>query len=146
VTADVSRGHKPKFTYKPEGEGYIAWIPDAANVHSNDWASNGQNQSADGLLTPNERVWLSAQDDLARAPDHWRPVRWLDLGARMHRAHVALPQQLKTKMRPLHHGVLLAAWDRGEWRFPGHEQVGQVGVPWATWVQSDEGRRWMGGN
>ncbi|KAJ7917772.1 hypothetical protein B0H13DRAFT_1994392 [Mycena leptocephala] len=135
VTVDVPRGHKPKFTYKPEGEGYIAWIPDAANVHSNDSASNGQNQSADGLLTPNERAWLSAQDDLARA-DYWRPVRWLDLGARMHRAHVALPQQLKTKMRPLHHG----------WRFPGHEHVGQVGVPWAAWVQSDEGRRWIGGN
>jgi hypothetical protein len=53
---------------------YIALIPDV-----------NQNQNGGvALLTPEERMWLAARHDLVRAPDYWRPVRWAELGARMH--------------------------------------------------------------
>ncbi|KAJ7196995.1 hypothetical protein GGX14DRAFT_671520 [Mycena pura] len=120
--------HKTKTAYTPEAEAYTAWIPDPRASTS---------ASDPGTLTPAERAWLAAQGDLVRAPDHWRPVRWLALGARMYHAATTHPG-----VRPLHHSVLLATWDRGEWRFSGHEHVGQVGTPWAAWIQSKEGRRW----
>ncbi|KAJ6485408.1 hypothetical protein C8R47DRAFT_1130092 [Mycena vitilis] len=93
-------------------------------------------------LTPAECAWLGRQDDLARAPDWWRPVKWHELGERMCEAHAAnLP------VRPLHHGLLLAAWDRGEWRFEGvgHEHVGRVGTEWRMWILSKEGQAWRAG-
>ncbi|KAJ7618115.1 hypothetical protein DFH06DRAFT_1237085 [Mycena polygramma] len=94
------------------------------------------------LLTQAECAWLARQEDLARTPDWWRPVKWLELGERMWEAHKAgLP------VRPLHHGLLHAAWDRGEWRFAGvgHERVGRVGMKWMEWILSKEGQAWRAG-
>ncbi|KAK7042101.1 Aldo-ket-red domain-containing protein [Favolaschia claudopus] len=91
------------------------------------------------ILTPAERTWLSAQTEFARPPGWWRPVAWLALGERMHGEDNTSP------IRPLYHGVLLEAWDRGEWRFRGHEGVGKVGVPWGEWVRGEEGKRWVAG-
>jgi hypothetical protein len=171
----MSRGHKPKPTHTPNLETYVAWIPDTPDLG----AAAGESAKAAGnaphnadVLTAAERAWLAAQGDLARAPDYWRPVRWLELGERMYREHVArtteldgsedaatsngpedaadrmratrayLMKKVRPQIRPLHHGVLLVAWDAGEWRFPEHEFVGRVGVPWGEWVQSEEGRAW----
>ncbi|KAJ6620478.1 hypothetical protein B0H10DRAFT_2021740 [Mycena sp. CBHHK59/15] len=111
-----------------------------------------------GGLTHAETAWLAAQGDLARPPGYFRPVRWLELGLRMAWAAAAEGEQegdgdgKKEKemekggggLRPLHHGVLLRAWDAGTWRFPGHERVGRPGVPWAEWVVGAEGRVWRG--
>ncbi|KAJ7873477.1 hypothetical protein B0H14DRAFT_2719672 [Mycena olivaceomarginata] len=127
-----SRTLKIAYANTPRQSAYNAFIPPAD--------SNPENP----LLTPAESAWLAAQHDLARAPDYWRPVRWLDLGARMYDESLKRQRQGAAPVRPLYHGVLLAAWDRGEWRFPGHESVGRVGVPWSEWVQGEEGRRWRG--
>ncbi|KAJ7635839.1 hypothetical protein DFH06DRAFT_1220564 [Mycena polygramma] len=126
-------GCKPRraIAYAPGGRSYWAWAPD---------------DQIDPLpvvpLTPAECAWLARQGDLARAPDWWRPVKWLELGQRMCEAHAeGLP------VRPLYHGLLHAAWDRGEWRFEGvgHERVGRVGMEWRKWVLSKEGQAWRAG-
>ncbi|KAJ6468735.1 hypothetical protein C8R45DRAFT_937936 [Mycena sanguinolenta] len=116
-----------------------------------------------------ERAWLVAQTDLARAPGWWRPVRWIELGVRMHDEWTRRERERQRELpqsgakgtdansnqdlgaqefRCLYHGVLFEAWDRGEWRFAGHEQVfeGHAGYStWAAWIQGREGGRWRGG-
>ncbi|KAF8173138.1 hypothetical protein K438DRAFT_167587 [Mycena galopus ATCC 62051] len=150
---------KPKTAYTNttlEPHPYTAYIPVP------DPAPHPQNQDIQTLplLTPAERAWLAAQHDLAREPDYWRPVRWLELGERMYMYTEAEAErqggvhdgddergvrgERDNEVRALYHGVLLHAWDRGEWRFPGHERVGRVGVPWGEWVREEEGRRWRG--
>ncbi|KAJ7063380.1 hypothetical protein C8F01DRAFT_1132784 [Mycena amicta] len=118
--------HKTKRTVSSSGEGYTALIPQSA-------LPSGE------LLTSAERKWLLAQRDLARAPDYWRPVPWLALGERMFQASSKDPD-----VRPLHHSVLLDAWDRGEWRWPGHESL-CPNTRWADWIRRPEGQRWRTG-
>ncbi|KAF7294863.1 Aldo-ket-red domain-containing protein [Mycena indigotica] len=111
--------HKTKETFSPLGHRYLALIP--------------QNPLPSGqILTTEERDWILNQRDLSRAPDFWRPVEWLALGARMF--EVALN---RADIRPLYHGVLLAAWDRKEWRWPGHETLGGDAT-WAEWIRGPE--------
>ncbi|KAF8168826.1 hypothetical protein K438DRAFT_244782 [Mycena galopus ATCC 62051] len=74
---------KPKTAYTNttlEPHPYTTYIPVP------DAAPHPQNQDIQTLplLTPAERAWLAAQHDLAREPDYWRPVRWLELGERMY--------------------------------------------------------------
>ncbi|KAF8173140.1 hypothetical protein K438DRAFT_1940227 [Mycena galopus ATCC 62051] len=74
---------KPKTAYTNttlEPHPYTTYIPVP------DPAPPPQNQDIQTLplLTPAERAWLAAQYDLAREPDYWRPVRWLELGERMY--------------------------------------------------------------
>ncbi|KAK6988571.1 hypothetical protein R3P38DRAFT_2660404 [Favolaschia claudopus] len=141
--------YKTAYTNTPELHSYMACIPD---IHSFPSASTSSisptsaqpttSTSAEPtILTPAERTWLSAQTEFARPPGWWRPVRWLALGERMH----GELNGREDPIRPLYHGVLLEAWDRGEWRFHGHEGVGRVGVPWGEWVRGEEGRRWVAG-
>ncbi|KAJ7696948.1 hypothetical protein B0H17DRAFT_1328978 [Mycena rosella] len=130
-TGSMTGVHTLKLAYTPSMCEYTAWIPAAA-------------PNADTpILTDAERAWLARQVDLASDRDRRacaRPVRWLELGERM---YVAATEE--DGVRPLYHGVLLRAWDRGEWRFPGQEAVGRVGVPWHVWVSGEKGRRWREG-
>ncbi|KAJ7087085.1 hypothetical protein C8R44DRAFT_991376 [Mycena epipterygia] len=149
--------HKAKSAYMPAEEplqAYTAWVPVLPSSSTRKPSDAAKGEDSDTLhektriLTPAERAWLGAQGDLARAPDWFRPVHWEKLGARMYaewaarRAAAATSTDEVEEIRPLYHGTLALAWDRGEWRFPGHERVGRVGVPWAVWVRGEEGRRW----
>ncbi|KAJ7435393.1 hypothetical protein FB451DRAFT_1571570 [Mycena latifolia] len=152
--------HTLKTAYTPDMCEYTAWVPPAP-------ASISPKRAlllTDGWLTEAERRWLSTQGDLARPLEEAkracaRPVRWAALGARMYDAagDVALAAERGGRagggvrpphpdIRPLYHGVLLRAWDAGEWRFAGaeHENIGRVGVMWGEWVRGEEGRAWRG--
>ncbi|KAF7305101.1 Aldo-ket-red domain-containing protein [Mycena kentingensis (nom. inval.)] len=131
VTRD-GHTYKKKSTLTPLGREYDALIPQPPL----------NSESELPVLSAAEVKWLEAQSDLARPgpPAAVRPVLWLTLGERM-----MLHSYSNAGIRPLHHGVLLAAWDRGEWRWKGHEKLGRRGVPWGEWVLSEDGRRWMAG-
>ncbi|KAJ7620187.1 hypothetical protein FB45DRAFT_1062551 [Roridomyces roridus] len=160
--------HKAQTTFTPEWEPYQAWVSVSVSVEGEEGSTSTSSALALEkagypppviVLNATERAWLAKQGDLERQPDWFRPVNWFALGARMYRVATANaeegPSDGKGKVgirvdhesgiRPLHHGVLSRAWDRGEWRFEGHEEVGRADVPWEKWVRSEEGRRWREG-
>ncbi|KAF7373963.1 hypothetical protein MSAN_00608800 [Mycena sanguinolenta] len=145
--------HKTAYT---NTRAYTALIPATLPLDM----TNSKSAPTPALLTQEERTWLSAQKDLARAPGWWRPVRWIELGERMYEEWVRRERERKQggdvdspqeqqDFRRLYHGVLLEAWDRGgEWRFKGHERVfagRERGVPWAAWIRGKEGAKWRAG-
>ncbi|KAJ7153269.1 hypothetical protein C8R46DRAFT_1357168 [Mycena filopes] len=157
--------YKTHLAHTAQGVPYRAWIPLSASIAPA--STKTKTTKTKTILTNAERTWLAAQVDLTRKPDWWRPVRWIELGARMwveaavrereaERLRERGEEQEEEEeeeegkgakaMRPLHHSVLLAAWDAGEWRFGGvgHEGVGRAGVPWEEWVVGEEGRKWRG--